>query len=142
MNTLRQIIEAQKIRKGPATGTNKQGAYWSIEKIQLRNSGGDGIGQSSPDVKHFLDLRHFRNGDIQAKICRHAWHQNGAWSGGGDNWLDVSQIVDCQTIEQVICVLKGVEMYDNPVICSDPLGLVETLRRLGLVDAEKSPDEV
>lgn len=145
MKTLKEIIAGLKIRKGTAHGTNKHGAFWTISGddffARIRRTGGDGIGQSTPDVSYYLDFRHFRNGEISAMVYRDAWHQNGAYCGAGKTWQNVSEVLEAQTIEQVVVILKGIEIDGSPVCGSNPVDLIESLRKLGLPEAEPAPDE-
>lgn len=144
MKTLKDIIIASKIRKGPAHGTTKRGAFWTFVEdeyfAKLRRSGGDGIGENSPDVTHYLDFRHFRDGSVTAVITRDAYHQNGGYSGGGKEQIDASEILGCTTIEDVEIALKGIGR-DESVIGSSH-NLRPTLHALGLPESAPAPDEV
>lgn len=149
MKTLKSLIIDRKIRKGTAHGTTKRGAYWTLADKPneyfaiLRRSGGDGIGQSAPDVTHGLELRHFRSGEVRAVIVRDAYHQNGSYSSGGTSYHDASAILDCVTVEDVIVALKAAGTEESGSVYSD--GKVENLTRalvaLGLPVSAPAPDE-
>ena len=150
MKTLKELVEAQKSRKGKSTGTTKRGAYWLVgDPLKIRSYGGDGIGQNSPDHKHFLELRHFRSGEVRATIQFESWHQNGSYSGAGNSYHDVSEILNCTTVEDVIVALKsktvrgrfvgddvGVNVYSDSF--ADKLS--ERLTELGMVESLPAPD--
>lgn len=133
-----------KIRKGLACGTTKRGAFWSTHRddwvATLRRSGGDGIGQSSDEVTHYLDLRHYRDGLVQATICRSAWHQNG---GDGKTYTDASEILGCTTIEDVIVALKSItDKYEQPVYSDHrEKEVIAALTALGMPLSEPAPDD-
>lgn len=149
MNTLKDLIISKKIRKGKAHGITKHGAFWTPSGandffVVLRSAGGDGIGQNAPDVTYYLDFRHYRNGQVSAKVCRKAWHQNGEYSGAGTSWLDVSEILNAQSVEEVIAILKGKDL-DGSAIISDQYArndLTPALIAFGLVESLPAPDEV
>lgn len=148
MSTLKDLIIARKYRKGESAGTTKRGAYWRVAKpIRIRSYGGDGIGQSAPDCEHLLEFRHFRSGEVRAIIHIDCYHQNGSYSGGGDSWHDVSEILDFTTIEDVIVVLKGQKIGDsgysvNAYSDSYSRELSDLLEEFGLPSSEPAPDEL
>lgn len=145
MKTLKECIEATKCRKGKATGTTKDGAFWfACDEIHLRDAGGDGIGNSGALIDYDLQLRHYRDGTVKAMVCWSSWHQN---SGHGNRHC-AANILDCTTAEQVIVELKrglvfDYQFSDKETVYSD--GKVETvtaaLVALGLAECEPSPDE-
>lgn len=146
MQTLKNIIEAMKIRKGPAHGTTKRGAFWTPSKDRyiacLRWTGGDGIGQSSPDVHFYLEIRHFRSGEMRAIVVRDAYHQNGEYAGAGKSVTDVTPVLDAQTAEDALVVLKGIRTQSGESVVDVGKDLVAVLVGLGLPDAMPAPDEV
>src|SRR3990167_5117905 len=106
MKTLKEIVEDCHCRKGKSDGITKRGAYWlAWDPIVCRRSGGTGCGQSSPDVTYYLLLRHFRSGEVRPIIHREAWHQNSAYSGAGDTYNSIPELLECTTIEQVVSIL-------------------------------------
>ncbi len=144
MKTLKELIADRKCRKGAAAGTTKRGAYWlACEPIKIRSYGGDGIGQSAPDIDHHLELRHYRSGEIRAMVCRNARHQN----SGTSTRYSPAELLDCTTSEQVIVALKGSQVecgYDySEHAYSDYFAdsLTKTLAALGMPDSEPAPDE-
>lgn len=153
MKTLKELIEAQKSRKGESRTTTERGAYWLVGKpIKIRSYGGDGIGQNSPRHQHFLEFWHFRDGAVRAKVHLHSWHQN--YSGCGDAYRDAG-ILNCKTVEDVIVALKskskfeddGTDAYndedDGTNAYSDDFHaeLTERLTELGMVASLPAPDE-
>jgi hypothetical protein len=147
MKTLKEIIEEQKARRGPATGTTKRGAYWIVgDPIKIRSHGGDGIGQNAPDHEHWLSFRHFRAGDVRASLHKSSRHQNGSYSGGGDSYHDVSEILDCTTIEDVVVVLKSINLGQSDYqvhAYSDYYreDLAEILSHWGMPESLPAPDD-
>jgi len=148
MNTLKDLIISLKSRKGESTGTTKRGAYWRVaEPVKIRTYGGDGIGQSAPNHKHLLEFRHFRTGEVRAIIHIVSYHQNGSYSGGGDAWHDVSDILDCSTIEDVIVALKGQKIGSDSEYSVNAYSdsfegeLSSLLSGFGLPDSSPAPDD-
>ena len=142
MLTLKQAIEATKCRKGPAHATTKSGAFWlAIDPVKIRSWGGDGIGNNATDLEAFLQLRHYRSGEVRAVVNIHGWHQN---HGSSDRYHRVA-IEDCATVEDVVVVLKrGVDGdYDRETIFGDHYAdeLTAALVSLGMEAAAPSPDE-
>lgn len=144
MKTLKEAVEQSKCRKGKSAGTTKRGAYWlAADAILLRHCGGDGIGTSAPTINWYLELRHYRGGEVRPTLNRHAWHQNGSWSGGGDDYYGAPELCDCNTVEEVIVALK--DKHPNDETCySDRYedDLTSILTGLGMEVAAKSPDEI
>lgn len=138
MKTVKQAIEQAKIRKGPADGTTKRGAYW-MRSILVRHFGGDGIGTSSPDMKMYLDLRHYRSGEVAAIGHYHAWHQN---HDAQDDYEQIPAVLDAVTAEDVIVALKGARVMDTAVY-SDRFEakLIAFFAGLGIPAAAPAPDE-
>lgn len=143
MKTLKEAVEATKCRKGKADGTTKRGAYWlATDPIIIRRSGGDGIGQSSADVTWTLELRHYRSGEVRPTLHRSAWHQNGSWSGGGDDYYGRQSLNDIHTIEDIVVDLK--KGTDEEACYSDKRydDLSAALSSIGMDESEKGPDEI
>lgn len=146
---LKEAIEHAHCRKGAADGTTKAGAYWlALAPICIRSWGGDGIGQSAPSHDQYLELRHYRDGAVRAKLHHTAWHENGEWSGGGvSTYIDAGAILGATTVEQVIVLLKVMRCHDEyqsgHAVYSDRFEakLTEALVSLGLADALPAPDE-
>lgn len=145
MQTLKELVVASRCRKGEAVGTTRRGAYWlACKPILIRSYGGDGVGNSAADVRHFLVLRHFRDGQVTSVIHYHWWHQNGG--GPGDSYHAVD-LLECTTVEQVICKLKGtrIDLDDDwsEHAYSDfrKEELEESLTALGMPVSEPAPDE-
>ena len=150
MKTLKDLIIDNKCRRGPADATTKRGAFWlcpgAVDRgiaIKIRRAGGDGIGQSSPDVTYSIHLRHYRSGEVRAMVERDAYHQNGSYSGGGTDWIDVSEILGATTIEEVVVALLAAGGDAGPVYSKRYSGdLTKLLSGLGLPVCAPSPDEV
>ena len=137
--TLKDLVIAQKCRKGPSDGTTKRGAYWQCAEVQIRSYGGDGIGQSAASVKHVLLLRHFRSGEVRAVIHRDVYHQN----GGEDTWHPANEILDCTTIEDVIVQLKSMNCGEAAAYNKwGENALYDALTELGMIESLPAPDEV
>lgn len=141
MKTLKELVIETKCRTGSADGTTKRGAFWrAVDPILIRSYGGDGIGQSSAKIDHFLHLRHYRSGEVSAVVCVHGWHQN---YGPSNNWVPVSAILDCTTLEDVIVALKaakgeeGLSLYSN----WGEGNLRKSLLGLGLIESLPAPDD-
>ena len=150
---LETAIKNQKCRKGPVAGTTKKGAYWlACEPIVLYRAGGDGIGQSGADLTCFLELRHFRGGDVRPTINYNSWHQN--W-GEQNQYYGAIHLNQCATIEEIIVALKseiGLEKYkcyseytqEYRAGKSDPTlpALKSLLETIGLPFSMPAPDEI
>lgn len=144
MKTLRELVENLKCRKGTAAGTTKNGAFWlACEPIKIRRFGGDGIGNSGPDITYYLLIRHFRDGAVRCTINRAAYHQNGSYSGGGDSYFGIDNISNCNTIEEIIVALKAYRSDYDEMIYSDycEKHLVSALTALGITMSAAAPDE-
>ena len=135
MKTLKELIEAQRCRKGKSAGTTKQGAFWLVcAPIWIRSFGENGIGNNAPDYRNYLQLRHYRSGEIKAVVNSRAWHQN---HGEENSYRSVPPILDCTTIEDVIVVLKdSFDAYSD----SFETELVASLSGLGMVESAPAPD--
>ncbi len=149
--TLREAIVQAHCRQGKAAGTTKDGAFWRVikgtadnKRIKIRTYGGNGIGQSSASVDNWLELRHYRDGAVRARVHVDAWHVNGARSGAGDWWLNADAILDFTTAEAVIVALKGIRSEDHGPAYSDMYEseLTTALWALGIPASEPAPDEV
>lgn len=142
--TLADCIRALRCRKGPADGTTKDGAFWLAheEEIVLRRAGGDGIGQSAPDITYYLVLRHYRDGAVRAKVMEKAYHQNGTHI----DWYEISALPECTTIEEAEVVLRRPVPTEHAEICAysgnHRADIAAALTALGLPEADPSPDEV
>lgn len=143
MLTLSNAIEQTKCRKGKSDGTTKDGAYWLATKpIVIRSWGSDGIGSNPPDRTNYLELRHYRDGQVRARVNLHSWHQNGAYSGAGDWYANADAILPCESVEAVIVALKGMR-YNEWAVYSDHFEdtLTKALVDLGIAEATPAPDE-
>lgn len=143
MKTLKELVIESKCRRGPADGTDKRGAFWNGSVTKIRRSGGDGIGQSSADVTHTLHLKHYRSGEVRAVVKIDRYHQNGSYSGGGTEWVGVSQILDCATVEEVITALINAGSEESGRLYSEYYEeeLTQLLTGLGMVESLPAPDE-
>ena len=137
--TLKELIEDRKCRKGQPYGTTTSGAFWLVcDEIKIRRFGGDGIGQSDAERTNFLQLRHYRDGTVKALARYNVWHQN--W-GDGDSFYTVP-ILDCETIEEVISVLKGTDEDECQAFGDNHKeALTNALKALGMEEAAPAPDE-
>ena len=114
----------------------------AVEPIKIRSFGGDGIGQGARDCTNTLELRHYRDGAVRARVHMHAWHQNGSYSGAGDWYSNADIVLTCQSVEAVIVNLKNISVDETRAYsdsCEEELA--ETLEGLGLLEAEPAPDE-
>ena len=140
MKNLEELVVAAKCRRGGSVGITSRGAYWFAgQPISTARLGGDGIGQNAPVVECLLELRHYRSGLVQAVIYRDAWHQNGEWSGSGDEWYSMPLILGCTSVEEVIAALRGSKVKCYSGSCE--AGLTAALLSLGLLPCPPSPDE-
>lgn len=139
MKTLKELIIDRKCRKGESVGTTKSGAFWlACDPIRIRSFGGDGIGQSARNCDNYLQLRHYRSGEVKAVVNYHSWHQN---SGTHDSYISVP-ILDCTTVEDVIVILKGVSDDDTAAYSNWGEGnLTKALVGLGMAESLPAPDE-
>lgn len=143
MTTLREAVELTKCRKGKSVGTTKRGAYWlACDPIVVRRAGGDGIGQSAPDITWTLELRHFRGGEVRPTAHEEACHQNGSYSGAGDQYFAMAALGECASVEEVIVALKG-GVKDQEACYSDRCydRLRDSLVSLGLPESAPGPDD-
>lgn len=143
MKTLKDLLIARKIRKGTAHGTTKRGAFWLLEgkdrATKIRRAGGHGIGNNSSDVTYWLDLRHYRSGEVSAVVDVESWHQN---YGLKHHYIRANEVLNCSTVEEVIVTLKGISDEDSPVYSDlQSTELTKTLVDLGLPLSVPSPDE-
>jgi hypothetical protein len=145
MKNLATLIAEKKCRKGESNGTTKKGAYWlAIAPVTLRDFGGDGIGNAAANQKVKLYLRHFRSGEVAAVLAWSSWHQNG---GRPTVWQACPELLDCETIEDIIVVLKATKIWEQDTDCeinafSDHcIDNLDCLSELGLPVAAPSPDE-
>jgi len=142
--TLGVCVAYKKCRKGKATGTTRDGAYWLVcDPIICRRAGGDGIGNSSADLTYELELRHYRDGEVRAVMVRDAYHQNGS----SRRYRSVPELLECRTVEAVIvCLKQGVDFENGAyteTVYSDLKEelLTNALVKLGLAECEQAPDE-
>lgn len=143
--TLRQAIEQARCRQGKAAGTTKDGAYWlACKPTKIRDYGGDGIGQNRADTQNYLELRHYRDGSVRARVNVSASHQNGNRGGAGEWYLNADAVLDCASAEAVIVALKSIRDEDHGAMYGDAFedDLVAAIAALGLPAAEVAPDEV
>lgn len=139
MQTLNELIEAKKCRKGKAHGITSDGAYWlAMEPVKIRSYGGDGIGNNGVSWDHHLQIRHYRSGAVEAVVHTSGWHQN---SGKSNEYHAVS-IGECETVEQVIVKLKSMKC-DGAAAYSDRFQseLTSALVSIGMIEPLPSPDD-
>jgi hypothetical protein len=140
--TLKEAVQKERCRKGKADGITKRGAYWlACEPIVLRRAGGDGIGQSAPDITWSLEIRHFRDNSVVPTLHRSAWHQNGSYSGGGDRYFIREGLADVTTVEEAIANLKAGTSEEHCYHSSRYAEVRDALLALGLPEAAPSPDD-
>jgi hypothetical protein len=137
--TLQDLIIARRVRKGPASGTTKRGAYWlACDRIEVATYGGDGIGQSAARTTVYLLLRHYRDGAVRAIARVHNWHQNYVQ----DDWYSIPSLPACRSIEEVIVALLGRSTEETGRLYTPDAesGLIAALSNLGLREALPAPD--
>lgn len=139
MQTLKELIEAKKCRKGQSSGITSDGAYWlAIEPVKIRSYGGDGIGDNGTSWEHHLQLRHYRIGAVEAVIHARGWHQN----RGSINEYYTAPIGSCETVEYVIARLKSMKCGESKAYSDGFLPeLTAALVSLGMAESLPSPDE-
>jgi len=118
MKTLKQIAIDRKARKGPVAAVTADGAYWLAVHSVINSGGGDGIGQSAPDVTYELKVRHYRSGEVRAYLTRHTWHQN---DGNHADKTRADDLLACTTIEELRQAIARHEIssdYCKPKPCS------------------------
>lgn len=143
--TLREAIVQALCRHGKAVGTTKDGAYWLASKpIKIRDYGGDGIGQNRADTQNYLELRHYRDGNVRARVNVSASHQNGSHGGAGEWYINADAVLDCISAEAVIVALKGIRDDDHGAMLGNAYedDLTKALEEIGLPGYEPAPDEV
>lgn len=149
MKTLKELIINTKCRKGKARAIDKHGAFWlACPEIEIRVWGGDGVGQSMPNHKNYLELRHYRNGTVVACVTFQSWHQN---AGTTECVRTADQILSCTDIESVIVALKNLPhellspaaegYFPDAYSDSKYARLSSALIGLGLSEAQAAPDE-
>jgi len=151
MTTLSDIIIDSKCRKGGADGITEHGAYWLCPqskiagnrgvKTLIRSYGDNGIGNSAADLRHYLELRHYRGGKVSAVVVALSWHQN---SGDSQTEIEINSVLSCTSAEELESALLALEdENDEPVYvkyCSEKLtALAESI---GLPARAPSPDDV
>jgi hypothetical protein len=150
MKTLADIIIDSKCRKGGADGITSAGAYWLCPqskiagnrgvKTLIRSYGGDGIGQSCADRRHYLELRHYRGGKVSAVVVATSWHQN---SGTQETETEINSVLVSTSTEELESALLALEDGNyGPVYvkyCSEKLAALAEL--IGLPDSGPSPDD-
>lgn len=135
MKTLKDLLIARKIRKGTAHGTTKRGAFWLLEGKDRATK----IRQDSSDLTYWLDLRHYRSGEVSAVVDVESWHQN---YGLKHHYIRANEVLNCSTVEEVIVTLKGIRDEDSPVYSDlQSTELTKTLVDLGLPLSVPPPDE-
>lgn len=138
--TLQDLIIATKCRKGKAAGITAHGAYWlAIPPIKIRRFGGDGIGQTSPDLTNYLELRHYRNGTVCTYIRHESWHQN----YGHETQIIGVDLEEKTTIEEVQVKFKNMTVAGyHPLSDYFQEEFIAALSSIGLPEYEiPSPDD-
>lgn len=138
--TLQDLIIASKCRKGKSHAITAKGAYWlALPPVKIRRYGGDGIGQSYADRANSLELRHYRDGNVEAVVVAESWHQN-----YGHHVEEIhTPATTCTTAEEVVVALKNLTISDLES-CSDYFqqDLIDALVSISLPEYEiPSPDD-
>jgi hypothetical protein len=103
MKTLEDLIIEAKCRSGKPYEISEDGAYWLYtDRITLKRTGGDGIGQSTADISYILELRHYRNDDVRAIIIVELWHEN---YGKKTEEINADSVLSCTCVEELIIAL-------------------------------------
>ena len=139
MQTLKELIEAKKCRKGQSSGITSDGAYWlAIEPVKIRSYGGDGVGNNGTNWTHYLELRHYRNGSVECIVECRGWHQNHREISENH----VAPLGSAETVEHVIARLKSMKCGESKAY-SDKFQpeLTAALVSIGMAESLPSPDE-
>ena len=136
---LQDTIKGLRVRKGAAAGIDDTGEYWLVPEPPLIHcGGGDGIGNSAPDRRLRLQLRHYRSGHCEAVVWTDFWHQNqGSWTSR----RTLSGLLDATTVAEVIAAIRAAEVADCGRYLSDSESLRTWLTNLGFPAAAAAPDE-
>ena len=138
--TLGEILAARKARKGRAAGIDSLGAWWHATEpgvVTTRAWGGDGVGQSEPDMHATIGARHYRDGHIAVGVRVTRWHQD---TGERVTWRPIAALWDSKTAEDVIHAIvssDGGEYY-RPRWRDE---VVAWCVSLGMPEAAPAPDE-
>jgi hypothetical protein len=144
--TVRDIITNRHIRKGQSTGITSDGAFWIADTGDRDNNlscgGGDGIGESAEDVGWYINIRHYRNGEVRCYLSRETWHQN---EGTRICKTRADDILDAVTIEEVIQLIRSHKIdngYERSVVQLSDEGCDRLRKYLPeLPESIPSPDE-
>lgn len=139
MQTLNELIEAKKCRKGASSGITSDGAYWhAVEPVKIRSYGGNGIGNNATDWTHYLEFRHYRTGAIECVVECRGWHQNRKEISENHH----ADLGSAETVEHVIVRLKAMKCGES-VAYSDRFQseLTAALVSIGMAESLPSPDE-
>jgi len=143
MKTLKDIALARKARKGPAEAVTKDGAYWLPVSVNINVAGGDGIGQSDASRNTYLNIRHYRSGELGGYIEQTTWHQN---TGSSTLRTSCSAALGVTNHEDLLIVLRKAEFdtdHDmNIEVEVSDRGIARLLKEIPeLPAAPKAPDE-
>ena len=150
MKTLSDIIIDSKCRKGGADGITAAGAYWLCPQSKIagnrgvptliRSYGGEGIGNSRADLRHYLELRHYRGGKVSAVVVATSWHQN---SGTQETETEINSVLTSTSTEELESALLALEDQNGQPVytkfCSEKLAALAEL--IGLPDSAPAPDD-
>jgi len=150
MKTLSDIIIDSKCRKGGSDGITSAGAYWLCPqskiagnrgvKTLIRSYGDNGIGNSRADLRHYLELRHYRGGKVSAVVVATSWHQN---SGTQKAEIEINSVLTSTSTEELESALLALEDENyGPLYGKDFSEKLTALAELiGLPDSAPSPDD-
>lgn len=138
MKTLETLVKDARIRKGVAAAITSKGAYWTMADLSslIGASGGDGVGNSAPDLRLHLELRHYRDGFVEAGVIETSWHQN---HGTHVTFHPIPTLLSCRDAESVVALLVAfAEERGFEVVTKH---LAKDVEALGWTWAPPSPDE-
>lgn len=138
MKNLETITKNNKSRKGKASGTTKNGAYWIALDIEIAR---ERVCDYNEDILLLIELqiRHFRSGDVVA-VVSYLYENYNLYQSFFEEF-ESDSVPKCETIEDVIIELKnlGIPEFENvPEGSYTPLKAA--LKEYGLSEYASGPD--
>lgn len=110
MNTIKDLALEKKARKGPAKQITKKGAYWIALSIDTKRGGGDGIGQAPAQITTVFEVRHYRDGKLEAVVKNLWWHEN---EGLSTVAVAIPAALEVTNVEDLIRLIKSTSIPDD-----------------------------